>query len=324
MSWELHSPLLKPTMPSMAALRSDAEIRQRAFRFLDELRAVHGNALPREALARGFDFGGARVPLMGPQGIFKPAVLTAMPLSITTVPVDPRKPRPYEDEIGENGVINYKYRGTDPSHTDNVGLREAMRQGAPLVYFVGLVPGRYYAEYPVFIVGDDPAQLTFQVQVDDSRVISVSGEEVAEPTANARREYVTVLALRRIHQEEFRARVLRAYGECCAVCRLGHAELLDAAHILQDRHPRGDPVVQNGLALCKIHHAAFDGNFLGIRPDLVLEIRSDILKEEDGPMLRHGLQELHGRALLVVPRSRQLRPDPARLEERYAQFRRAG
>jgi putative restriction endonuclease len=115
-----------------------------------------------------------------------------------------------------------------------------------------------------------------------------------------------------------------AYRECCAVCRLHHPELLEAAHILPDRHPQGHPVVPNGLALCKIHHAAFDRNILGIRPDLVVEIRRDILQEEDGPMLRHGLQELHGQDLVVVPRARELKPDPTRLEERYQLFRQAG
>lgn len=302
----------------------DAEIRQRAFQFLDELRAVHGNALPRDALAQGFEFGGTRVPLIGPQGIFKPAVLASMPLSITTVPANPRKPRPYEDAVGEDGVIHYKYRGSDPSHADNAGLREAMRRQVPLIYFVGLVPGRYYAEYPVFVVGDDPADLAFRVQVDDRRVIVPAEAGVAEATTTARREYITVLAQRRMHQEEFRARVLMAYRECCAVCRLHHPELLEAAHILPDRHPQGHPVVPNGLALCKMHHAAFDRNILGIRPDLVVEIRRDILQEEDGPMLRHGLQELHGQDLVVVPRARELKPDPTRLEERYRLFRQAG
>ena len=199
-----------------------------------------------------------------------------------------------------------------------------MRRQVPLVYFVGLVPGLYYAEYPIFVVGDDPASLSFHVQVDDRRSIFPPKSGVAEPTTSARREYITVLAQRRMHQEEFRARVLRAYRECCAVCRLRHSELLEAAHILPDRHPRGHPVVPNGLALCKIHHAAFDGNILGIRPDLVVEIRHDILEEEDGPMLLHGLQGMHGRDLVVIPRQRELRPDPDRLEERYTQFRQAG
>jgi len=302
----------------------DAEVRQRAFQFLDDLRAIHGNALPREALERGFEFEGTRVRLVGPQGIFKPAILPSMPLSITTAPETSRKLRPYDDSVGEGGVIFYKYRGTDPSHRDNAGLREAMHQQVPLVYFVGLREGWYHAEYPVFIVGDDPAQLSFRVQVDDRRVIGATEAGVAEPTTIARREYITVLAQRRVHQEEFRARVLAAYRECCAVCRLRHSELLEAAHILPDRHPQGDPVVPNGLALCKIHHAAFDRNILGVRPDLVIQIRRDILEEEDGPMLRHGLQELHGRGLVQVPRARELKPDPARLDERYQIFRRAG
>jgi putative restriction endonuclease len=309
----------------MAAFGTDAEVRQRAFQFLDDLRAVHGDVLPFTALARGFEFGGVRVPLMSQQGIFKPAVLSSMPLSIRTAPENPKKPRPYDDSMGEDGIIHYKYRGTDPAHPDNAGLREAMRRQVPLVYFFGLFPGRYLAEYPVFVVGEDPGDLSFKVQVGDRRTLFVDAHEgVAEPATTAIREYITVVAQRRMHQEEFRARVLRAYRECCAVCMLRHAELLEAAHILPDRHPRGHPVVPNGLALCKIHHAAFDRNILGIRPDLVVEIRDDILKEEDGPMLRHGLQELHGRDLLNVPRARELKPDPVRLEERYVKFRQAG
>jgi putative restriction endonuclease len=106
------------------------------------------------------------------------------------------------------------------------------------------------------------------------------------------------------------------------MCRLRHAELLDAAHILPDGHPLGNPVVPNGLALCKIHHAAFDSNILGVRPDLVVEVQRRILDEIDGPMLRHGLQELHGSRLLI-PRSRASHPDRDRLEYRYEEFSRA-
>ena len=302
----------------------DPEVRQRAFQLLDALRAAHGDALPRRALEEGFEFRGRRVPLLGPQGIFKPAVLPNLPLSITTVPPSAKKERPYEDSLGEGGVIHYKYRGTDPMHPDNIGLREAMRHQAPLVYFFGLVPGRYFAEYPVFVVAEDPSTLTFHVQVDDQRVLPTGGFSLADDASNARRKYITVVTQQRAHQEGFRARILRAYRDCCAVCRLRHRELLEAAHILGDRHPKGDPVVPNGMALCKIHHAAFDRNIMGIRPDLVIEIRADVLKEEDGPMLRHGLQELHGRRLLVVPRGREQRPDPERLEERYLMFRQAG
>ena len=136
----------------------------------------------------------------------------------------------------------------------------------------------------------------------------------------AERRYASSLTLRRLHQAVFRPKVLRAYQSQCALCRLRHSPLLDAAHILPDHHHRGEPVVPNGLAMCKIHHAAYDANIIGIRPDCVVEVRSDILSEIDGPMLRHGLQEMHG-TTIFVPRSRNDRPDPTRLDERWEQFR---
>ena len=63
------------------------------------------------------------------------------------------------------------------------------------------------------------------------------------------REYATVTAKRRLHQHRFRQLVVRAYRTRCAVCHLKHENLLDAAHILEDKHERGLPEVPNGLAL---------------------------------------------------------------------------
>jgi putative restriction endonuclease len=104
------------------------------------------------------------------------------------------------------------------------------------------------------------------------------------------------------------------------VCSLNHRELLDAAHITPDSDPRGAAVVSNGLALCKLHHAAYDRNILGIRPDYTVEIHHRLLDEIDGPMLRHGLQGHHGRPLMQLPVRRSDRPDTDRLMERYRTF----
>jgi putative restriction endonuclease len=78
------------------------------------------------------------------------------------------------------------------------------------------------------------------------------------------------------------------------------------------------------ISLCKIHHSAFDSNILGIRPDYVVQVSHELLEEIDGPMLRHGLRNFHGRRLREVPRRRADRPHAARLDERYAEFLRAG
>jgi putative restriction endonuclease len=197
-------------------------------------------------------------------------------------------------------------------------MRQAYLRGLPLIWFVGVSPGRYLARYPVWLVADEPDQLQFAVALDDAQLL-VPVNEILD---DARRSYVERLTRQRLHQPLFRARVLDAYDRQCAMCRLRHAELLDASHILPDSHPRGLPVVPNGISLCKIHHAAYDRNIIGVRPDLLIEVREDILHETDGPMLRHGLQAMAG-ARLTVPRVRASQPDRLALEERFEAFRAA-
>jgi putative restriction endonuclease len=124
----------------------------------------------------------------------------------------------------------------------------------------------------------------------------------------------------RLHQTAFRERVIHAYRCHCTMCKLKHRELLDAAHITPDREESGEPVVSNGLSLCKIHHAAYDKNILGVSPDYVIHVREDILEEIDGPMLRYGLQGMHGQKLHEIPSRKELRPDRERLEKRYKIF----
>lgn len=298
----------------------DSAVRLAAFEFLRDQVGLRGEVLPRTVLQQGFTFDGHRVPLVGPQGIFKPALMREMPLSITTSPIVEGQQRPYEDDIDESGLILYRYRGTDPRHHENVGLRRAMETQTPLIYFYGVLRGHYMAVWPVFIVGDEPTSLTFTVAVDEQH--AVLSEPAVSDSVDARRTYVTRLTRQRLHQAGFRQRVIAAYHRLCAICRLRHEELLDAAHILPDGHPRGAPIVPNGLALCKLHHSAFDQNVLAVRPDFVVEIRASVLKEIDGPMLIHGLQGFH-EARLSVPRSKALQPDRDFLEERYEMFRSA-
>ena len=301
---------------------SDAVVRRAAFDWLAGQVVRYDDVLPWSTLIRGFDFRGVRVPLVSMQGIFKPKVCE-LPLSIRTA-VD----GPYDDhQAGDEGRFLYEYRGTDPNHRDNAGLRELMRRRIPLVYFFGLLKGRYLAAWPVFVVEDNPGALIFTIQLDDAAVLDfgVAAASVAlsyEPGGDERRRYVTRELQVRLHQRSFRERVLRAYRSRCAVCRLRHPELLDAAHIVPDSEA-GAPRVPNGLALCKLHHAAFDKLFVGVRPDGIIEVRRDILEEEDGPMLLHGLKKLH-QTRLHAPRRIDDRPDPDLLEIRFARFVAAG
>lgn len=295
---------------------ADRAIRLRVFDWLTEQRET-GETLSRTSLET-FTLDGRRIPLVGPSGIWKPAACE-LPLSITTTVAGP-----YDDTFDRNaGTLRYAYRGTDSQHRDNLGLRRAMVERVPIVYFHAIEPGSYVAAYPVFVVEDHPSELRFSMQVDDlfayARDLASAGDMAAEE-AEPRRAYVTDTFRRRLHQAAFRERVIRAYAERCALCQLRHNELLDAAHITPDSDAEGEPVVTNGVALCKLHHAAFDRFFFAIRPDYVIEVRPSILEESDGPMLVAGLQQINGQRI-HLPRRAIHHPDRSRLERRYEQYR---
>ena len=207
-------------------------------------------------------------------------------------------------------------------HHENAGLREALRPRTPLIYFHGIVAGRYAAEYPVYIVGDDRASLTFTVTVDEHRFAALGNVPDDSVETSIRQRYATRLVQQRLHQQEFRERVLNAYRRHCAICRLKRDQLLEAAHIIGDREERGAPTIPNGIALCALHHAAFDSHLIAVRPDYHVEVREDVLHEIDRPMLIHGLQGFNEQ-LIRLPRSERQWPDRERLQARYELFRQA-
>jgi putative restriction endonuclease len=86
----------------------------------------------------------------------------------------------------------------------------ALFRKTPLVYFHGIVPGKYLAVWPVFIVGDDPDKLTFKVAVDN---LSYAGTDwqaglergnLSESASEGCMAYLTTAVRQRLHQRGFR------------------------------------------------------------------------------------------------------------------------
>jgi putative restriction endonuclease len=282
-------------------------VRLAAIDFVAAKASAAGGVVTRAEL-ESFSYAGEPLKLIDQsRGIRNPRQLAAT-LSILSQPNGP-----YDDVRTADGLMRYAYRDGPIDSGDNRKLRLAAELGLPLLLFEGIAAAVFVPVAPVYLVRDLPDQRYVEVAVDEGlRYLPLSGND-------EQRSYAERLTKLRLHQPIFRARVIRAYGSQCAMCQLRHAELLDAAHIIPDSHPHGQPVVPNGLSLCKIHHAAYDQNILGVRPDLVIEVQQRILAEVDGPMLRHGIQEMAGQRI-DVPRSARERPDPERLEERYAEF----
>jgi putative restriction endonuclease len=296
----------------------DEEIRAAAMARVRQLRDTHGGRIPRATLLEGISIRSERIPLWNQyKGIFRPRVLGSDGAALS---VQTSADSPYEDAHDtDSGRIVYKYRGANPLHPDNVALRNAMIAQCPLIYLVAVDPGFYDAIVPVYVTHDDPTALEFTLVADQVTWPMSLGDPVL--TA-ARREYATRAVLQRLHQQQFRRLVLKAYREQCCICRLRHVELLDAAHILADRDPRGEPLVTNGLGLCKIHHSAYDADIIGVDPDSYVHVRDDVLNEKDGPMLKYGLQEVAGYRLILPHRPDQW-PNRDFLAERFDRFRAA-
>src|SRR5882672_8569551 len=137
----------------------DTLMRTAAFEHVRRLGEVHDHLTAAE-LKPGFVFQGERIPLINPQrGIFKPKQMRFL-LSIKTVFPKPGAKVWYDDQrqvhrqIYEGDeAVDYAFMGDNPKSADNRWLREAMEEAVPIIYFLGVAPGRYKAIAPVFVSG---------------------------------------------------------------------------------------------------------------------------------------------------------------------------
>jgi putative restriction endonuclease len=299
----------------------DSALRTAAFDHVRRLVEIHG-ALDSKQILAGFRFQGERIPLVNPQrGIFKPQRMQRL-LSIRTVYPKPGGKVWYDDQrevhrefFESDETINYAFMGDNPDAAENRYLREAMEHQVPIIYFVGISPGRYHVAMPAYIVEWDHRTLKARV------AFSMADEVVYEvPEHVPDRRYALRENQRRLHQDSFREAVIHAYKGRCAISGLPEVRLLDAAHIVEDKHPElGQPIVPNGLPLSKIHHAAFDAHLIGIDPDYRVHVSGALLAQNDGPMLE-ALKGINGQKIRE-PRREQDRPDRERLALRFERFK---
>jgi len=288
----------------------EEEFRELVMAAVAERAAANGGVISRAELsALVLANGITRRAIDTSKGIWNPRDLVAT-LSIVSSPAGP-----YGDRHGEDGLFHYDYRAGS-TEGDNTKLRRAFELGLPIIFLRKIGNGVYVPVLPTYVVADDIKNRQFVLALDESLRF------LANPLSPsvAEKRYAERVVQARLHQPEFRARVIRAYRATCAICSLKHADLLDAAHIIGDGEDGGDPIVTNGLSLCKIHHAAYDRNLLGISADYTVHLDRKLLDEIDGPMLRHGLQEMHGRSL-ILPIKRSELPDRDRLSVRFERFR---
>lgn len=120
---------------------------------------------------------------------------------------------------------------------------------------------------------------------------------------------VTVTSTRLARSPQFRAAVLGAYDFKCAMCGI-QLELVEAAHIVPHAHQKGFDEVENGVALCVLHHRSFDTGLLFIKEDCGIGVNAvrvgylgKVGRGGGLSILRRGL-----RSSLTLPSDTRLHP----------------
>ena len=123
-----------------------------------------------------------------------------------------------------------------------------------------------------------------------------------------------VQTMRAYREAKFRPAVLHAYSYRCAVCDCD-LKLVDAAHIVPVSDPRSGDDVTNGLALCRLHHGAFDNALLGVQSNLAIVVNPEVTRRLGELRLDAALETFTNRLpeRIRVPASIEARPAPRNL-----------
>lgn len=144
---------------------------------------------------------------------------------------------------------------------------------------------------------------------DEAQFINESQDE-----SQTARRYDLVELMRAYRDAKFRPAVLRAYRYQCAVCQCA-LKLVDAAHIIPVSYPQSTDDVTNGLALCRLHHGAYDNGLLGIRSDYTVITNPNRENSLASIHLDMGLDAFKAALPLEItaPAESEIRPDPPKL-----------
>lgn len=176
-------------------------------------------------------------------------------------------------QINEKALLQARLAGFAPYVKANGEMAIAFRPDFISTYIEFLESlhdsGKIPAEAAVLTRLSEDAEDVDEEEIDD---------EVAE-----KRKRALVSTWRSVRSNNFSRRVLTAYSRRCAMCDV-QLRLIDSAHILPVDQPDSTDQTSNGVALCALHHRAYDRGLVTF--DSAFKIRVNegmvkVLKEAD-------------------------------------------
>ena len=237
----------------------------------------------------------------------------------------------YDDQHRDDGTLIYegegeKEKGDQSSDYANGALIEAESELRPIYLFTseegvdeyeyeGLVDVQNYRYV------SDGSRMVYKFELQKLGVASWGEyQEMAEEVSNPDEDSPSLTdndpgyteSRRRVRSTTFAREVKQQYDHTCAVCGQsrrtpeGNPEA-EAAHIYP-KSEGGEDNVRNGIALCKLHHWAFDSGWFSLTDD-----RTVIVNEWSERELPKGVASLAGNQLLE-PKNSDKVPDQQVIE----------
>ncbi len=148
--------------------------------------------------------------------------------------------------------------------------------------------------------GGVPAEAAILEKISEDPA-AVPDADIDAAVAPARR--VEIVETRRAARDaQFRRKVLRAYENRCAVCGV-QLRLLDAAHVLPVDQPGSTDDTNNGVALCALHHRAYDRALIAFDPTYAIQVNKKQVDELTSLSLAGGLRQFQAglKPSLILP-----------------------
>lgn len=121
---------------------------------------------------------------------------------------------------------------------------------------------------------------------------------------------LTITHTRYKRDPNFRMIVYEAYQYRCAMCGI-QLELIEAAHIVPHSHEKGTDEIGNGIALCALHHTAYDRSLIYFNEELNILINEKKMEYLEKMGLDSGFRKFKNLAFdkIQIPENHIFRPN---------------
>lgn len=144
--------------------------------------------------------------------------------------------------------------------------------------------------------GENDEDFEVLSQVTEHEIVPNS--EIVQAVSEPRQRTLSQI-IRTRRDNSFRARVLRAYGYRCAFSGI-QLKLVDAAHIVPVSFESSTDETSNGIALSKLHHAAYDRGLITLNEQYQIVYKESEISRLTELNLHGGVAEFLGSLRPVI------------------------